>query len=268
VTVGNHRLYIECRGPRATPVVIFEAGGGGTSADWDDVRRQLPASLRSCAYDRSGSGKSEAGPAPHTLRQEAFELQALLQAAAVRGPYILVGQSLGGVIVRLLTESMPASVVGVVLVEPTHESAVLGSSRYGGMVRLREKAVGRPIPPPRLTAAGALQPDPDADYLAEELALLFAARQKVPQPLGSRPLIVLGGGKRPAPPPGIPAETWASLRSERESQIRDLAALSSNGRFVHDAQSGHNLHRDNPGLVVQAIEDIVKAVDKGSRLAQ
>jgi len=266
VTVGDHRLYMECRGPETTPVVIFESGGGGTSADWDDVRSQLPASLRSCAYDRAGSGRSEAGPRPRTLHQEAFELQALLRAARVQGPYVLVGQSLGGVLVRLLTDSIPESVVGVVLVEPTHESAVLGSARYGGMARLREKAVGRPIPPPRLDSVGASPADPEADYLAEEFALVYAARQKVPQPLGSRPLVVLGGGKRPPPPPGITADTWASLRAEREAQVRELAALSSNSRFVQDAASGHSLHRDNPGLVVQSIQDVVRAAANGSRL--
>ena len=90
--------------------------------------------------------------------------------------------------------------------------------------------------------------------------------EKVPQPLGSRPLVVLGGGKRPPPPPGITADTWASLRAEREAQVRELAALSRNSRFVQDAASGHSLHRDNPGLVVQPIQHVVRAAANGRRL--
>jgi pimeloyl-ACP methyl ester carboxylesterase len=266
VAVGDHRLYLECGNGTTSPVVMFEAGGGGTSGDWSEVRRLLPPTLSSCAYDRAGAGRSEPGPRPRTLQQEAYELRALLDAGGVRRPYVLVGQSLGGVLVRLFAASAPDEVVGMVLVEPTHESAVLGSARYGGMVRLREKATGRPIPAPRLAPAGAPQADADVDYLAEELARLHAARQRDPQPLRRIPLVVLGGGRRPPAPPGIAAEAWAALRAEREAQVRDLAGLSANSRFVLDAASGHNLHRDNPALVARAVEDVVRAAREGTPL--
>jgi len=96
------------------------------------------------------------------MRQEVFELYELLETARVSGPLVLVGQSIGGLLVRLYTEQYGSNVVGVVLVDPTHESSMLGSVRYGGWVRLREKALGEqfrrpgceeatnspPIPPP------------------------------------------------------------------------------------------------------------------------
>jgi pimeloyl-ACP methyl ester carboxylesterase len=168
--------------------------------------------------------------------------------------------------VRLLAASTRGDVVGMVLVEPTHESAVLGSGRYGGMVRLREKAAGRPVPAPRLRQAGAPEDDAQVDYLAEELALLYAARVKQPQPFGRTPLVVLGGGRRPPAPPGIAADAWAALRTEREAQVRELAGLSANSRFVLDAGSGHNLHRDNPALVARSVEDVVRAARAGTPL--
>jgi alpha-beta hydrolase superfamily lysophospholipase len=124
VVVGDHRLYLECTGASTKPVVVFEAGGGGSSGDWSAVRRLLPSTLRTCAYDRAGSGKSEAGPRPRTLRQEAYELRALLNAAGVRAPYVLVGQSLGGVLVRLLAASTPADVVG--MPQPASRQSVPG----------------------------------------------------------------------------------------------------------------------------------------------
>jgi pimeloyl-ACP methyl ester carboxylesterase len=169
--------------------------------------------------------------------------------------------------VRLYADAYPTEVAGVVLVDPTHESAVLGSARYGGMVRLREKATGRPIPAPRLSGSGTggdSAGDADVDYLAEEFQLMYQARQKSPQPLGSRPLIVLAAGKRSPPPPGITADVWTSLRDERDRQVEDLVALSSNARFQRDAGSGHAIHRDNPGLVARSIEDVRQAAVSGA----
>jgi pimeloyl-ACP methyl ester carboxylesterase len=267
VSVGDHRLFLACQGAAGPgPVVVFEAGGGGTSADWDLVRRELPPTVRTCAYDRAGSGRSERGPEPRTMRQEVFELHALLEAAQVKAPYVLVGQSIGGLLARRYVDAFPDEVVGMVLVEPSHESAVLGSGRYGGIVRLREKAAGRPVPEPRRTMAPAIPVDPQADYLAEEFQQIFLARQQRPRTLGQRPLVVLAAGKRPPAPPGVAADVWTGLRDERDQQVADLAELSSNSRFVRDAASGHHLHRDNPHLVARSIVDVIEAVRRGRDL--
>lgn len=267
VKVGDHQLFLSCRGDAGHgPTVILEAGGGGASAEWAAVRDGLGLPLRTCAYDRAGLGKSEAGPAPRTMRQEVFELHALLDAANEKPPYVLVGHSIGGLLVRLYTAAHPADVVGLVLVDPTHESGVLGSVRYGGWTRLREKASGRPVPEPRLRMRGEPTADPEADYLAEEFQQIFRERQRTQRTLGDRPLIVLAAGKRPAPPPGTSEELWRTLRDERDTQLRDLAALSSNARFVRDDTSGHQLHRDNPALVAQAIRDVHAAATRGVRI--
>src|SRR4051794_11347976 len=150
VDIGGHKLHLRCVGPSgAGPTVILEAGGGGVSNDWSRVQELLASRVRTCAYDRAGQGSSEAGPGPRTMRQEVFELHALLEAAKIPGPYVLVGQSIGGLLVRLYTDQYGSDVVGMVLVDPTHESDMLGNVRYGGWVRLREKATGRPVPEPR-----------------------------------------------------------------------------------------------------------------------
>ncbi len=141
VDIGRHKLHIRCVGPAdATPTVILEAGAGAFSKDWFLVQDILSPRVRTCAYDRAGLGWSNPGPAPRTMRQEVFELHALLEAARQFGPFVLVGHSIGGLLVRLYTEQYGRDVVGVVLVDPLHESAVVGSMRFGGWVRLREKA--------------------------------------------------------------------------------------------------------------------------------
>lgn len=267
VDIGGHKLHLRCVGPaEGRPIVILEAGGGGSSKDWSLVQDRLSPRVRSCAYDRAGLGRSEPGPSPRTMRQEVFELHALLETAKVPGPFVLVGQSIGGLLVRLYAEQYGTDVVGVVLVDPTHESAMLGSVRYGGWVRLREKATGRPVPEPRREGKASTQYNPDDDYLAEELQQIYLSRKANPEPLGKRPLIVLAAGRRPAPP-GTSEDLWTQLRVEKDGQQIDLSRLSSNSKFVLDPSSSHAIHIDNPQLVARAIEEVLAAASKGVRLA-
>jgi len=267
VDIGGHKLHIRCVGPaNRSPIVILEAGGGAFSSAWSDVQDLLAPRMRNCAYDRAGSGWSEAGPAPRTMRQEAFELHALLEAAKVSGPFILVGHSIGSLLARLYAEQYGHDVVGVVLVDPTHESDVLGSLRYGGWVRLREKATGRAIPAPRREGKATMQDNPEDDYLAEELQGIYLSRKANPEPLGNRPLIVLAAGRRPAPP-GTADELWSQLRVEKDGQRIDLARLSRNSKFILDLSSGHQIPSENPKLVARAVEEVVEAVSKGISLA-
>jgi pimeloyl-ACP methyl ester carboxylesterase len=266
VDIGGHKLHIHCVGPAdGRPTVILEAGGGGFSRDWSLVQNLLSPRVRSCAYDRAGLGWSEQGPAPRTMRQEVFELHALLEAAKVRGPFVLVGQSIGGLLVRLYTERYASDVVGIVLVDPTHESDVLYSLREGRWVRLRELATGRTIPEPRNEGRASTQYKPEDDYQAEEFQQMYLSRKANPVSLGNRPLIVLAAGRRP-PPPGTPEDLWAQLRVEKDGQKIDLSRLSSNSKFVLDPSSSHAIQTDNPHIVARAIDEVLAAASKGVRL--
>ena len=263
VDIGRHKLHIRCVGPSgAKPTVILEAGGGGFSKDWFLVQDLLAPRVRTCAYDRAGLGWSDPGPRPRTMRQEVFELHALLEAAGQRGPFVLVGHSIGALLVRLYTEQYGRDVEGMVLVDPLHESAVVGSVRFDGWVRLREKATARPLPEPRREGKPSTRYDPDDDYLAEELQQIYLSRKLNPVPLGKRPLIVLAAGRR-SRPPGTSEELWAQLTVEKDGQKIDLSRLSSNSRFVLDPSSGHAIQIDNPQLVARAIEEVIAAASKG-----
>jgi pimeloyl-ACP methyl ester carboxylesterase len=266
IDVAGHRMHIHCVGPAdATPTVLLEAGGGAFSSSWNRVQELLAPRVRSCAFDRAGLGWSEAGPAPRTMRQEAYELHELLDAAHVRRPLVLVGHSIGGVNVRVFAERYASDVAGMVLVDATHESTVLYSTRLARWARIRELATGRTIPEPRREGKPAEGYDPKDDYFADELQALFDARRTNPQPLGERPLFVLAAGRRPAPP-GTPDSLWRELKLEKEAQALDLASLSRNARFVVDSTSGHQIPSDNPALVARAIEAVLDAARTGGRL--
>lgn len=264
--VGNHKLFMtmnEVEDPTFT--VVFQSGAGSTSQDWTKVMSMLPAQVKGIAYDRAGMGKSEKGPLPQTMAQTVLELHELLKAAKVRGPIILVGQSLGGLMVRLYSEKYPKDVIGVVLVDPTHENIVLGNMRYGGWVRLREKAKGKAVPKPQLINTVSPGYDSTADYLAEELQLCYLSTLKNPQQLGDRPVVILGAGIRPQPP-GTPEEQWRKIRTERDQQIAGLSSLSSNSKFILDSNSRHAIQSDNPAIVVQAVDMVINSIQSGRKL--
>jgi pimeloyl-ACP methyl ester carboxylesterase len=199
------------------------------------------------------------------MRQETFELHELLDAARIAGPLVLVGQSLGGLLVRMYAEQHGADVAGVVLVDPTHEDDVLYNLRVARWVRLRDLSTGRTAPEPKRQGAPAAQYDPSQDYFADELAAMHRARAANPVALGDRPLVVLAAGKRPAPP-GTPDTLWQRLRVEKDGQKVDLSRLSRNALFVLAPTSTHNIHFDEPALVARAIELVVRTVATGAGL--
>jgi pimeloyl-ACP methyl ester carboxylesterase len=142
--VGGYRLHLHCTGG-GSPTVVLISGAGDFSFDWSLTQPGLSRFARVCSYDRAGLAWSDPGPTPRTMRQDAYELHALLAAARVRGPYVLVGHSVGGLIARVYAEQYPAEVAGLVLIDPTHEDTTL--MYQGKLVRVREGAKGRGVPP-------------------------------------------------------------------------------------------------------------------------
>jgi pimeloyl-ACP methyl ester carboxylesterase len=127
IDIGGRRLRLVCQGPElsAKPVVILEAGAFGFAADWGVVQDQLAAQgVRSCAYDRAGMGFSDPGPKPRDGINIAEDLEKLLIAAKVPGPYVLCGHSMGGLRLRQFAARNPGKVIGIVLVDATTPEAL------------------------------------------------------------------------------------------------------------------------------------------------
>ena len=116
----GRRMNIYCRGTGA-PAVILDAGLGGSTSTWGLVQPAIAARTRTCSYDRGGLGFSDAATRPSNTRNIAEDLHALLAAAHVKPPYILVAHSSAGMNVRVYADRYPDDVVGMVLVDPSHE---------------------------------------------------------------------------------------------------------------------------------------------------
>jgi pimeloyl-ACP methyl ester carboxylesterase len=302
VDIGGRRLHLLASG-KGGPAVVLEAGAGAFSFDWSLVQPAVARFTRVISYDRAGYAWSDAGPKPRTMRQVAFELRAALRKLGVKPPYVLVGHSLGGPMVRTYAEMYPNEVAGMVLVDATSEDTELFIN--GKVVRMRELSRGRPIPavqetmPQAVAAAPEQQPEPRAkaveppfdklppkaqqwwlsartkprmmdmsgsefDYLAEEFAAMYADKRE--HPLGDIPLAVLAGTRDEGPLPGITPEESKKLYEEKIAQKRAMTRLSTNNKYIAAAKSGHEIHLTEPEVVAQAIREVVEAARTGGRL--
>ena len=130
---GGRKMYLECRGT-GSPTVVLVGGLRASAEDWGIADKSAPAALhevskftRVCACDRPGTpvgekpSRSDSVPQPVTAGDAVADLHALLTAAGEAKPYVLVGHSYGGLIVRLYASTYPEDVSGLVLVDALSE---------------------------------------------------------------------------------------------------------------------------------------------------
>jgi pimeloyl-ACP methyl ester carboxylesterase len=276
---GGRRLYLECRG-QGSPTVVLEMGYRGSGRYWTDDLRQprtprtmvLPAVAgftRVCAYDRPGTtaapdegddddvsiSRSDAVPQPRTAPDMVADLHALLQAAGVPGPYVLAGHSLGGLFTRLYASTYPEEVVGLVLVDAYSErlETLMTPTQWRGLVRFNQESGHDTVEP--IPGYGDLETVP---YGAPNAVMRQAVAAS---PLRPMPLAVLAHGVPfaiPAPPEGF--ASGDELEAVLQAANADLATLVPNGRLVVADKSGHDIHQDQPELVIEAIRQVVAGV--------
>ena len=292
---GGQHLYLNCTG-KGSPTVILEAGAGDFAEVWSMVQPKMSELTRVCSYDRGGYGWSDPGTRPRTYAQLALELRTALDNAGEKALYVLVGQSYGGLLVRGFAKRYAREVKGMVLVDPVHEDQQI---EWGGEAhRLRDAARGRTapaarialdteflrmardsgvmslgdsLPPPldrlpleaqRLWKWAAAQPlyrmawAAEMDWSPAELAVMHAERETIRTSLGSMCLVVLARTRT------TPADT---LERERQALMADLAALSTRGRLEYAQASGHNIHIEEPELVVHAIRECLPRAARSDR---
>ena len=277
VDVGGYKLHINCQGSGAGPTVILEAGTGATSLDWALVQPQVSRFAKVCAYDRAGIGWSDAGPKPRNAPVMVEELHRLLERAGLKGPFVLVGHSIGGIVSRHYAAKYPGEVSGLVLVDSAHEqqfrrypASVLASTVSGlQQLKIFETliAIGIPALFPSLAPLEPRLPKPIAEaYRAlmtsnpkhvaagrGEIEELIKGSTPPVRTLGALPLVVLSRGQAEA---GMDANTSAQSEKVWTQMQLELTALSSQGRRVVALKSGHSIQLDQPELVIGAIREV------------
>lgn len=242
--VSGTTLYLDCKG-EGKPTVILEAGLGVASNTWYRVFPEIAEQTKVCQYDRAGLGRSEPGTLPRTSQRMVGELYELLQRAGVAGPYVMVGASFGGMNVQLYAARYPQDVAGLVLVDPTHPDL---DERIEKVLK-PEYAKER-----RSELADNLEGIRFLDLLESDAQV--RAISKLPEV----PMVLLRHG-RPfeSTHADYPAEAVEQLWVELAA---DTASKFPGSKVVVAERSGHRIHEQQPGLVNQAIIDLVAEARK------
>jgi pimeloyl-ACP methyl ester carboxylesterase len=284
VQAGSIRMNIDCSG-QGSPTVILESGSGGPSVDWLMVQPEVAKFSRVCSYDRAGYGWSDPGPEPRSSLQIARELKRLLQVGGEEGPYILVGHSMGGYDIRVYTGQYPNDVVGMVLVDSSHENQDLTApeSIRTWLQDYRKHPDWKKLKYffqfhlgwARLTAdrdAPAFRPRAfreEEDFLMlstkhqfatmdedQVFSTLSATQVRSAGNLGDRPLIVLTATREDDIPPQIPIKDAQAEEDLWVHQLQpELARLSSHGKQIV-VDSSHEMPTEHPEVVISAIHEV------------
>jgi pimeloyl-ACP methyl ester carboxylesterase len=115
--IGGRKLSIDCIGT-GSPTVIFDVGQGAPGVALAPLQIELSKDHLACTYDRAGQGRSDLVAFPRSAADVVSDLHELLSAAGVPGPYVLVGQSVGGFFVQLYARTYPEEIAGVIAMNP------------------------------------------------------------------------------------------------------------------------------------------------------
>jgi pimeloyl-ACP methyl ester carboxylesterase len=288
---GGQRIHLDCTG-RGSPTVVFENGAGDISTVWSLVQPRVATTTRVCSYDRAGYAWSDPGARPRTYDQIALELHTALEKAGEHAPYVLVGQSYGGLVVRGYARRYAREVGGLVLVDAVHEDQRVN---MGGKTpqRIRDFAKGRVTPEPRLAAdsvlialrragaratldTGALESPLDRLSPADQQTWRIASADSVyrlswaaemdwsPEELERMHDERLRNRATLGDLPVVVISRAQEARgdasgAENAALQRDLAKLSRNAKLVV-SRSGHNVHLEDPDLVASEIRKLVLSV--------
>jgi pimeloyl-ACP methyl ester carboxylesterase len=253
---GGRHLYLECHGS-GSPTVIFEAGLRSRGDIWTwsregagtGVQPRVAPFTRTCFYDRPGTlahfpyiSRSDPVPMPRSTGEVVADLHALLTAAGVPGPYVMVGASTGGLIVREYAALYPAEMSGLVLVDAISEAV---------------EGLMRPAQFARYNAYYLQTPSEDAgqykDLEAIDFYRSFAEMKPLRRTPRHLPVFVISANWGFGAPTGVWRKFAALVNHTWKRSQLYLASLHPQTKRVVAFGSGHQVHVNRPSLVTRFV---------------
>ena len=247
---GERQLEVLQVGEGAS-TVIFESG---FTMGWNTWRRVLPGlapQARLITYSRAGTGKSDAPVGVPTVADRVADLEALIQATQSKPPFVLVGHSYGGLVVRQFASKHPTWVQGLVMVDPASEHVGAAWRALDAARAEREDRTQIERAPQRFKGEfelvmgqlnAGLNPEIGPLPLVP-VVLLTSIKQEWPD------LLAFGAAGR---------EAWRQAHARWFTQVR-------NGSHVLTDVSGHFIQMDEPELVVQAVQSVIQRAQAQSQ---
>ena len=271
---GGRMMYIECHGS-GSPTVLLISGTDTASDLWHAADQNGPTvyddiqkTTRVCAYDRPGAphldqtfSRSDPVRQPTSPQNGVDDLVALLKAADVPGPYVLVAHSFSGTIARVFAGEHPDEVKGIVFVDVL--TPELRAQMTPEEWKIWKRINARPA------EALAAYPDLERQDFDQTLDQTAAAAALRPMPvvvltasdkfIDVVPKLIQAGEL----PPDTPPDFGAVVDRTNSAAQNELAALVPDAVHITDTHSGHNIMIDNAPVVIQAIRVVVDAVRAG-----
>ncbi len=238
------------------PTIVFLTGKGRPQSDFKKVYTKLKKTNQIFSYDRAGLGKSELIRSERRVDTMAYELHELLVKAKVKPPYVLVGHSLGGGIMRCFASMYPETVEGMVFVEPAHEEEY----KYGLEIRSdSDKVVFRDEFKSYLRTKSKVKGQKEESKESFDFDTLgFSTNQKIVKNLKL--------------PTTIPMTLLISMSPDVENAyiekelkykldfFEKWKSMNPNTKIVSTYKSGYFIQKDEPGLVVDEINEMVSKI--------
>lgn len=265
VLIDGFRLHVDCVGS-GDATVLFEAGLGGSSIEWKPIQESLSTQVRACIYDRAGYAWSDPAPFPSHVRELARESDILLKQIGADGPLILVAHSFGGFVARELSLIRRKNMIGMILVDASHEDQLQRLEKAGGksmmprsnsfVVSAIEVPDSLPIDLKRKIQAfsrmrktySALHSE--MTYFRESADQVRRDRTTV-----DYPLVVISRGMDLYANDELGVQKTAIWKELQE----DLALLSTDSKLIVAENSGHHVHTEQPELIVAEVIAILES---------
>jgi pimeloyl-ACP methyl ester carboxylesterase len=234
---GGHKLHLRCEGTGSpgSPTVVYLHGLGGDGSDIKSINAQLTSQVRVCTYDRLNVGRSDSDPGRHTGADSVRDLHALLGAAGVQGPYLLVGFSFGGLLAIMYAATYPDQVMGLVSLD----GSLPTDDQVDQLIPAGERTQV-------MTEQEANQERVEFYPTVDQAKPLVAKVPDVPVTyLAARPVEL---------PPNWPVERMRAFIAAKQLQFTKAVP---NGRLV-EVQSSHDIDLEKPELVIQEIQRILE----------
>jgi pimeloyl-ACP methyl ester carboxylesterase len=288
IDIGGRRLHVKVEG-HGLPTVVFEAGISASSVNWVGIQPQVAEFTTTCSYDRAGLAWSDLPRGSFDAGRMVADLAAMLDQLNLPAPYVLVGHSFGGLLVRIFAERYPAKVAGLVLIDPVlactwqHPGATNASvkrrairiargaawcARFGLVRLVTMPAVVQSVIVPLFGGHGE-SAEGVVDRLQTELVKLPPAMIPVFRSHWCRPK----NYQAMVHHLGALESSFAEVRNqaldcplivlsagttspEGLAEHRAIAATSSRGEHIVAQHSGHWIQFDEPQLVIDAIRRV------------
>lgn len=280
VDIGGFKLHINKIG-NGEPTILLEAGSGETSLSWRDIPAQLAEHATVVSYDRAGYAWSEEADEERSGANIVNELHSALEKEDIKGPYLVVGHSLGGMYARLFTQTYPDEVSGLVLIDARPENderdtktileqenftgnppaSVLKLLKHSGMLRLFQDFMleGLVEEQDRGQFINVIAKPGYFEAKEEEGVLAYKTEDAIRgQHLGSLPVRIIARGlPQNYAQAGLSADSGRKLEAIWQAGQRDMLNLSTNSKLIIAERSGHMVIHDQPELIVETISSLL-----------